>query len=147
MKEILSTLIAFYLLFITQTSSAKIYTSFLNNNAVSGYDVVAYFTQNKPVKGDKRFAYKYDGATWLFSSQENLDSFKKSPEKYTPQYGGHCAWAVAHKNTLVSASPLAWKIVNNKLYLNYDAKIQKIWEKDIPRFISQGDRNWPQLKQ
>ena len=57
--------------------------------AVKGYDVVAYFTMDKPVKGKSDFKYKWKDATWRFSSEKHLDLFKASPEKYAPQYGGY----------------------------------------------------------
>ncbi|MGB1239671.1 MAG: YHS domain-containing (seleno)protein, partial [Pseudomonadales bacterium] len=104
-----------------------IYTSFFSSNAVSGYDTVSYFTEGKPLKGKKNFSTKYKKATWLFSSQENLDLFKANPEKYAPQYGGFCAWAVAAKNDRASGDPLRWNIVDGKLYLNYDKAIQDKW--------------------
>ena len=72
-----------------------IYTSLFSKNAAGGYDVTAYFSENKPVKGKKKFNTSYMGANWLFASQENLDLFLADPEKYAPQYGGYCAWAAA----------------------------------------------------
>jgi YHS domain-containing protein len=119
-------------------------TSFLNRNAVSGYDTVAYFKAGKPVKGDKRFSATYQGATWLFSSAENRAAFLKDPAAYAPQYGGYCAWAVGHGYT-ASSDPEAWRIVNGKLYLNYDKEIQAKWLKDPANLIKQGDANWPTI--
>lgn len=126
----------------TVHAADPVYTSTWNSNAVSGYDVVAYFTQGKPVKGERKFSYKYKGATWRFSSKENLDKFKANPTKYAPQYGGYCAWAMADGKT-ASGDPKYWKIVNGKLYLNYNDTIQKRWEKDIPGFIQRADAKWP----
>ena len=81
---------ALFALLLVQSAWAK---SFINTNwrglAAKGYDVVAYFTMNKPVKGTKAFSYKWKGATWRFSNQEHLDLFKAAPEKYAPQYGGY----------------------------------------------------------
>ena len=122
----------------------EIYTGTFSNNAVSGYDAVAYFSQQKAVRGSEQFTTDYKGATWLFSSQENRDAFVKNPDKYAPQYGGHCAYAVA-KNDLVSADPEAWKIVDGKLYLNYDHDIQKEWEMKQAEYVSKADANWPEL--
>ncbi len=122
-----------------------IYTSLFSSNAVSGYDTVAYFTEGKPVKGSKKFKTRYKDTNWLFSSAENLAKFKKAPEKYAPQYGGFCAWAVAAKNDRASGDPLRWNIVGGKLYLNYDKEIQGKWKKDIPGFIATADKNWPGL--
>jgi YHS domain-containing protein len=119
-------------------------TQAFNNNAISGYDAVAYFTMGKPVKGDKKFTTSYKGSTWLFANAANRDIFLKDPEKYAPQFGGYCAWAVSQGYT-ASADPEAWKIVNGKLYLNYDKSIQAKWEKEVPKNIASGDKNWPTL--
>ena len=109
-----------------------------------GYDVVAYFKAGRPLAGIGQFSSEYKGATWRFSSKENLDAFKASPASFAPQYGGYCAWAVA-QNYTASGDPLVWKIVGGKLYLNYDLSVQAKWEKDIPGFISKADRNWPSV--
>lgn len=119
-----------------------VYTSIWNNKAASGYDVVAYFTQGKPVKGSSTYSFKYKGAVWFFSTKENLEAFKANPAKYAPQYGGYCAWAIAQGKT-ASGDPKYWKIVDGKLYLNYDSDIQKKWEKDIPGFIKKANGHWP----
>ena len=118
--------------------------SFLSGVAVKGYDPVAYFTLGKPAKGDKKFTLEHLGAKWRFSSQENLDLFKAVPDKYAPQYGGYCAWAVSRGYT-ASIDPEAWKIVEDKLYLNYSKAVQSRWEEEIPANIERADANWPEL--
>ena len=123
-----------------------VYTSSFSSLAVSGYDPVAYFTRGKPVEGSGDHEYEWNGATWRFSSAENLETFKADPEKYAPQYGGYCAWAVAQGKT-ASADPDNWEIVDGKLYLNYNDSVQAAWRKDIPGFISKADKNWPQVLQ
>jgi YHS domain-containing protein len=123
---------------------AQIYTGLFNKVAVSGYDPVAYFTEKKPVKGDAKFTTNYKNAQWNFSSAENRDKFVAAPERYAPQYGGYCAWAVSQGST-ASGDPQFWKIVNDKLYLNFDAQVQKKWEANIPSFIQQADSNWPKV--
>lgn len=60
-----------------------------DGNAIKGYDPVAYFTDGRPIKGDMRYAFAWNNAQWLFSSEEHLSLFKKDPEKYVPQYGGY----------------------------------------------------------
>jgi len=110
--------------------------------AIRGYDPVAYFTESKPVEGEKTFRTDWNGATWLFANQANLDRFRAEPERYAPQFGGYCAWAVAQGKT-APTDPDAWKIVDGKLYLNYNSSIQKKWEKDITGFIAQANANWP----
>ncbi|MEG3857988.1 YHS domain-containing (seleno)protein [Microcoleus sp. herbarium12] len=112
--------------------------------AIRGTDPVAYFTQNKPVKGNPEFAYKWGNTTWQFASAQNRDLFAKNPEKYAPQYGGFCAWAVSQGYT-AATDPNAWKIENGKLYLNYNSAVQWGWEKDVSGNVAKGDRNWPGL--
>ena len=125
-----------------QARSAEIYTGTFSSLAVGGYDTVAYFKQGKPVLGKAEFATEYKGATWRFASKENLDAFKASPTAYAPQFGGYCSWAIA-QNYTASGDPLVWKVVDGRLYLNYDRDVQAKWEKDIPGFIASANKNWP----
>src|SRR5687767_8151432 len=99
--------------------------------AVEGYDVVAYFTQAKPVRGDSDFTHEWNGATWRFASAAHRDEFAKNPGKYAPQYGGYCAFGVS-RGYAVGIDPDAWKIVGGKLYLNYNAEVQRTWLGDVP---------------
>ncbi|MEH6526189.1 MAG: YHS domain-containing (seleno)protein [Sneathiella sp.] len=127
------------------TASAKsLYYSSLFGTAVEGYDVVAYFRQGKPVEGTEDFSVDWKGATWQFSSAENKMLFESDPEKYAPQFGGYCAWAVSQGYT-ASTVPEAWKIVDEKLYLNYSKGVQSTWEQDIPGNIKLADTNWPNI--
>lgn len=112
--------------------------------AVDGTDVVAYFTQGKPVPGNTELTYDWNGATWRFASAENRDRFAADPARYAPQYGGYCAWAVSQGYT-ASTVPEAWKIVDGKLYLNYSRRIQRRWERDIPGRIKAANANWPEV--
>ena len=112
--------------------------------AIKGYDPVAYFTDAKPMKGDAAFAAEWNGATWRFANAANRDAFKAAPEKYAPQYGGYCAWAVSQGYT-AGIDPDAWKIVNGRLYLNYSADVQKKWSGDVPGHIAKADLNWPKI--
>ncbi len=121
-----------------------VHTGFLSSLAVSGYDPVAYFTDGKPVEGSGNHEIEWNGATWRFSSAENLSSFKSDPEAYAPQYGGYCAWAVSQGYT-ASSDPQAWRIVDGKLFLNYSKGVQKTWAQDVPGNIAKGDANWPKV--
>ena len=127
-----------------RAGEAPVYTGFLSNLAVSGYDPVAYFSDGRPVEGSSEFESKYKGAVWRFASAEHKAAFDADPEKYAPQYGGYCAWAVSQGYT-AKADPESWKIVGGKLYLNYNADAQKLWEENIPAHIAAGDENWPKL--
>lgn len=112
--------------------------------ALKGYDPVAYFTQGTPVKGSTQFTHEWMGATWLFANSEDRELFAASPEKYAPQYGGYCSWAVSNNYT-AEIDPGAWKIVGGKLYLNYSKDVQVKWAQDLEKRIMDADRNWPGL--
>jgi YHS domain-containing protein len=112
--------------------------------AIKGYDAVSYFTDMKPMMGRSSYTYDWMGAKWQFTSEKNLNMFKANPEKYAPQYGGYCAYAVS-KNMLAPVDPTAWTVVDGKLYLNNSGKVQKLWKKDIPGNIKTADKNWTKL--
>jgi len=115
-----------------------------NGHAIKGYDTVAYFTENKPVKGDEKYSYEWNYGKWLFSSQENLELFKANPEKYAPQFGGWCAYAAA-KEGFAPIQVEQFSIVDDKLYLNFNKKINKRWNKKRDFYIEAGHKNWPEL--
>jgi YHS domain-containing protein len=112
------------------------------SGAIRGYDPVAYFTQNRPVRGSAQLTYRWNGAEWRFASAENRDRFAAAPEKYAPQYGGYCAYGVAG-GYAVKIEPDAWSIVDGKLYLNYDQSVQREWKKDVPGYVRKAEANWP----
>ncbi len=110
-----------------------------------GYDVVAYFTDGKPVPGKGDFTHSYGGVTWQFASAEHRDQFKANPAKFAPQYGAFCAWGVA-EGKLFDIDPVnGWKIVDGKLYLVFNGDILKAWENDIPGFVKKAEGNWSKL--
>lgn len=115
----------------------------------NGYDVVAYFN-NKAVEGSLAFVTTFDGAKYMFSSEENVILFKQNPHKYVPQYGGYCAYAIAEKNEKVSINPKTFLIKNGKLYLFYNAwgtNTLKLWEQNNPTELEQkADKNWKIIK-
>jgi len=139
-----SLILAIAMIPAVHASKDEIYTKRFGNTAVSGYDVVAYFTSGEPTKGSKKFSLEHKGAEWRFASKENLDAFTENPQAYEPQYGGYCAWAVANGDT-ASSDPKQWNITDGKLYLNYNAKIQEKWLKDKVGFIEKADKNWPSV--
>ena len=115
-----------------------------------GYDVVAYFN-NKAENGDKKFATEYDGVKFKFSSKENLETFKKSPEKYVPAYGGYCAYAIGLKGEKVSINPKTFEIRDGKLYLFYNSwgtNTLELWRKEGAEQLKiKADINWIKIKE
>ncbi|HSL23868.1 MAG TPA: YHS domain-containing (seleno)protein [Vicinamibacterales bacterium] len=110
--------------------------------AVKGYDVVAYMTEGKPVEGNPAFEIEWNGARWQFANAAHRDLFVRSPEKYAPQFGGYCAWAVS-RNYTADADPQAWSVVDGRLYLNYSKRVQSQWLEDVPGHIARARANWP----
>lgn len=114
--------------------------------AIKGFDTVSYFEEKAPLEGKKQFSFEYANATWLFANEKNLELFKQNPEKYAPQYGGWCAYGVAHANDFVETNPKkAYSVVDGKLYLNYDQSVKKLWEEDTKENIKTANTNWPAL--
>ena len=110
--------------------------------AARGYDVTAYFLQGKPIRGSKAHQLQYRGATWLFVSANAQAKFKADPAAFEPQFGGYCAWAVS-QGYIAPGDPEQWKIVDGKLYLNFNARAKELWEADQAEAIKRGHANWP----
>lgn len=121
----------------------EIYTSIRNNFGAGGFDVISFY-QGSPVKGDIKITADYKGAQWRFASEGHRDLFLTDPEKYTPAYGGYCAWAIAH-NKLAKGSPKHWSIVDGVLYLNFNKSIKNKWITDTEGFVDKADAIWPAI--
>ena len=109
--------------------------------AIKGFDTVEYFTSHKAIKGNAGFTSDYKGSTFHFVTAANRDLFKANPSGYAPQYDGYCAYGVS-KGAKAKIEGEAFKIVEGKLYLNYDKTIQSDWQKKQAEFISTADKNW-----
>ena len=116
-----------------------------NTLAIQGYDPVAYFTLNTPTKGVSQHNAMHNGATYLFSSASHKALFEGDPEKYAPQFGGYCAFGVS-KEKKYSIEPDAFEIVDGKLYLNLNKKVQSIWTKNSSELIVDANGYWTDIK-
>jgi YHS domain-containing protein len=114
-----------------------------NTVAVGGYDAVSY-QDGHPVRGAGTIMHVYNGATYLFATEENLNKFKANPAKYAPQYGGYCAFGASVGKKFVG-DPTVWKVVDGKLYLNLSAEVAGIWLKDVPGNIVKADKEWTRI--
>jgi YHS domain-containing protein len=116
---------------------------------VEGYDPVAYFTENKAVKGKSEFSVVYNKATFKFSSAKNLQLFKANPTKYLPEYGGYCAYALGDYGEKVEVDPETFKVVDGKLFLFYNKYFNNTltdWNKNEKALHTNADKNWSKLK-
>jgi hypothetical protein len=76
----------------------------------------------------------------------NRETFTAHPERFAPQYAGYCALGVA-RGYKAAIDPESFTIVEGKLYLNYSPSVLASWRKNIPEYIKQADRNWPEVSQ
>lgn len=119
-----------------------------DGHIAEGYDVVAYFS-NEAIEGKDAYHYQLGGASYLFATQANLDAFKKNPEKYAPQYGGWCAYAMGAKGAKVTVDPETFEIRDGKLYLFYNAFFNNTytdWLKEPEVLRKKADANWEKIK-
>lgn len=112
--------------------------------AIGGYDTVAYFTEGRPVLGSAEFEHRWNGATWRFASAAARDRFAANPEAYAPRFGGYCAWAVS-QNYIAPGDPNVWRIVDGRLYFNFNERARELWEADSAGAIARGNANWPSV--
>jgi hypothetical protein len=115
-----------------------------NGVAVQGYDVVAYVTQHAAVKGSPSFTHVWNGVRWQFASAQNRDTFVREPTRYSPAFGGYCAYGVS-RGYAVDIDPEAFAVVDGTLYLNYSKSVQRTWNQDRPGYIDKARRQWPKV--
>lgn len=142
MKKLLLTLFAAAMFMVPSLAQAEVAHSTVG---AQGYDLVSYHSESGPVKGNGNHLSTHDGVNYLFASKANKKTFDKNPEQYLPAYGGWCAYGVAVGKKFV-ADPTIWKVVDGKLYLNLDKKIQKIWDKDVSGNITKADVQWTTIE-
>jgi YHS domain-containing protein len=92
----------------------------LTGLAIGGMDPVSYFTEGAPLGGRPDFEFSWMGAPWLFASEANREVFRRNPELYAPQFGGHGAMSMA-RGFVSSADPLIYTVYKQRLYLFYSA--------------------------
>ena len=117
--------------------------------AVAGYDVVSYFDDN-PQKGSMEIVLTHNEVKYSFVNAENKERFLVNPDKYIPQYGGYCAYAMAVSAKKVSVNPETFEIRDSKLYLFYNAgktNTLESWLQESPEELRlKADNNWDKLK-
>ena len=145
-RILLAAVFAVALPFHALAAAPEVFTGIVEGVGAGGYDVVSYFDGTAPLEGKAEFAMDWKGAAWRFATQANLDAFKANPEKFAPQYGGYCAYAVSKGGT-AKGDPLVWTQVDGKLYFNLSSDIKKLWSTDIPGNIAKANANWPAVLQ
>jgi YHS domain-containing protein len=128
----------------TTAESKLVNVSGASNIAMNGYDPVAFFTDTKPVNGSPFITAEYEGAVYLFASEEHKKLFSENPDKFVPQFGGFCAYGVG-LDKLFPIDINIWQVRDNKLYLNLNSAILKEFNANFNGNIEQAGKNWPGL--
>ena len=144
MKNVIKSIAATVLLSSSVLAGELVNISGASKIAVSGYDPVAFFTDSKPVNGSPFVAATHQGATYFFASDEHKKLFTENPDKYTPQFGGFCAYGVG-LDKLFPEDITTWQVRNGKLYLNLNGDILKKFNADFESNVAKADKNWPGL--
>lgn len=114
--------------------------------AILGYDTVGYFTQHKPVPGDKAYVYSWRGSEWHFADTHGRELFIKDPQAYAPQFGGYCANGLSQGHK-IEANPEIWLIRDGKLYMFFSEAGRQRWiNTDYKRRIKEATQTWQQLQ-
>ncbi|HEX5651652.1 MAG TPA: YHS domain-containing (seleno)protein [Chitinophagaceae bacterium] len=113
-----------------------------NGVIIEGYDPVAYFTDNKALKGSPQFSAQHESAVYWFASAEHAELFKQEPAKYAPQYGAFCGYAVSI-GKLRPVDPMIYQIVNGRLILQHTQEAYDLFNKDLEKNTAKADKNWP----
>ena len=141
-------IVSVYLLFLKEpTFKAK--NGYLNNIndqgvIIEGYDPVAYFTDSKPLKGNSKFSTEYQGATYWFTSSDHKQLFESDPQKFAPQYGAFCGYAVSI-GKLRPVDPTIYQIEKGRLILQHTKEAYDLFNKNLKESIVQADKNWPDI--
>lgn len=108
--------------------------------AVDGFDVVAYRTQRRAVKGSADKAYSWGGKRWYFASAEHRDLFARDPERFAPRFDGHCAFATSLGKS-APGSPRHWVVVGDRLFLQSNA-VARLLFRLLPGRARAAEERW-----
>jgi hypothetical protein len=144
-NKIVALVLVLGLILTSQAGAGEVNTGYFGNVAIKGYDPVAYFTEHRAVKGNDDISHNWLGAQWIFSSEKHKALFSANPVKFAPQYGGHCADGVAYGEITTNIDPEAWRIIEGKLYLNYDQGSAAELE-EVEGQMGKSVTNWPTIR-
>jgi len=113
--------------------------------AISGFDPVAYFTDDKALPGKPELELAVQGAVWRFRNDGNRAAFQLQPDVYRPRFGGYDPVAIA-RDRAVAGHPLFWAIKGERLYLFYSAENRAAFLADPARMLAVAERKWPQVE-
>jgi YHS domain-containing protein len=135
---------AFALLTSSAFAGELVNVSGASRIALSGYDPVAFFTESKAMNGSPFISAEHRGATYFFATEKHKQWFAENPAKYTPQFGGYCAYGVS-LGKLFPVDIKTWQVRDGKLYLNLNADVLQKFNADVSGNVAKAERHWPEL--
>lgn len=110
-----------------------------------GVDPVAFIQLGNRIEGNAKFTAVHDGVAYYFASQENLDQFKASPARFTPQNGSYCTFGVSVGKKF-DGDPKYAAVRDGKLYVFLNEDILKAFQKDPAGAIAKANAIWKQIR-
>ena len=111
---------------------------------LKGYDPVAYFTDNKAVRGTPAVSFEWDEGRYQFASDKNKKIFVSNPDQYAPQFAGFCTGGMS-KGMKAEANPELFIIANGKLFTFSSPKARDAALAD-PELFNRAAKNWQSKK-
>ncbi len=142
-------LLFFALLAFGSTFAQDRYFTDKNHVAIEGYDPVAYLADGRAEKGNPAISFTHEQVVYQFASEAHRDLFKANPNKYLPQFGGWCAYAVGAYSGKAPVDPKTFKVIDGKVYLFYNklgTNTLDLWNKDEVKLLPASHQNWPGIK-
>ncbi len=110
-----------------------------------GVDAVALTSLGAVAEGSAAYTVVHDDNAYYFASQDSADRFSADPERYLPQYGGFCAFAVALGKKF-DGDPMFADIVDGKLYLFVNDAIYRKYLANKAETLAKAEETWPKIK-
>lgn len=138
------------LVFLSSLAMAEepVSKSFFGGVAIGGMDTVAYHSEKardsgQAVPGKDRYEFEWKGATWRFANEASRDKFAKNPDKWVPEFNGHCANALSLGKGLVKTDGTVWQFFDDRLYLFYaEAGLKRWQEGNFREYRKKAEEAW-----
>ena len=115
--------------------------------SAGGFDLISYRHPDGPVLGTPEFSMEYNGSTYLFANQPNLDTFRADAKRYLPAYAGFCAITLA-LGRVTCPDFSNFKIEDDRLLLFEVTGFtngRTLWNTDPENFRNKADANFEKL--
>ncbi|MCB1745139.1 MAG: hypothetical protein KDK91_32525 [Gammaproteobacteria bacterium] len=112
---------------------------------LQGIDAVALSTIHDVAEGSAAHTVVIEGVAYYFASAASAETFTAAPDKYLPQFGGYCAYAVALGKKL-DGDPRYADIVDGRLYLFVNEAIFHKYQADKANILRKAHSTWPAIQ-